>query len=213
MFNIFWGKGKKEFSYIEPDVAVRKTKTKILFIDDQLPPVIPVLKSYGWINVHLQEDTNNLDEPLVSEAHIIFVDIQGVGKALKFENEGLGLVSALKEKYPEKKVVVYSAESEGDRFAEELEIADKRINKTVVPYRYVTLIEEYSKEIFTLDYCVSCMRSSLEKEFNIKLSKDEVIKNLQAVHRKGGYSQTNFSKVFNIGNAGSIATIAGLFLQ
>lgn len=81
-----------------------KTVCNILFIDDRKFPVIDILKNAGWSNTRGIKDLESLDQKEIKEAHIVFSDIQGVGKKLQFAEEGLGLVQAIKEKYPTKKI-------------------------------------------------------------------------------------------------------------
>lgn len=75
------------------------------------------------------------------KSDIFFVDIQGVGKKLDFQDEGLGLANALKNKYPNKKVVIYSAENRGDRFHEALKKADDSLPKNAEPFQFQQTIE------------------------------------------------------------------------
>lgn len=126
-------------------LAERKSKTKILFIDDDMKfRVVKILSSSGWINTSIIKDAKTLEEPNIIDAHILFVDIQGVGAAMGFDSEGLGLALALKEKYPKKKVVIYSAESKGDRFHDALRKADTFLAKNADPYEFQKLVEELS---------------------------------------------------------------------
>jgi hypothetical protein len=126
-------------------LAERKSKTKILFIDDDTKfKVVKILSNSGWINTSIIKDAKTLDEPNIVDAHILFVDVQGVGVAMGFDSEGLGLGLALKEKYPEKKIVIYSAESKGDRFHEALRKADSFLPKNADPYEFQKLVEELS---------------------------------------------------------------------
>ena len=126
-------------------LAERKSKTKILFIDDDMKfRVVKILSSSGWINTSIIKDAKTLEEPNIIDAHILFVDIQGVGAAMGFDSEGLGLALALKEKYPKKKVVIYSAESKGDRFHDALRKADTFLPKNADPYEFQKLVEELS---------------------------------------------------------------------
>lgn len=119
-----------------------KKKTKILFIDDDNKfKVVNILKSSGWINTKIIKDINNLDSDEVRTTDIFFVDIQGVGKKLDFQDEGLGLANALKNKYPNKKVVIYSAENRGDRFHEALKKADDSLPKNAEPFQFQQTIE------------------------------------------------------------------------
>lgn len=119
-----------------------KSNLRILFIDDEHTKfkMVSILKKSGWINTNSVKDITNLDDNKVKEADIIFVDINGVGKTL-FKDEGLGLASALKKKYPEKKIVIYSAETKGDRFHKALREVDDCLSKNAEPYQFINLIE------------------------------------------------------------------------
>ena len=122
-----------------------KKLTRILFIDDKHKEfkIVSILKTSGWVNTKSVKDITILDDPKIIEADIIFVDINGVGCNL-FEDQGLGLASALKNKYSAKKVFLYSAESKGDRFHKALREVDGCLYKDAEPYQFINLIEEHS---------------------------------------------------------------------
>ncbi|MFZ4878736.1 hypothetical protein ACL9RI_26930 [Janthinobacterium sp. Mn2066] len=125
----------------------RKQKTKILFIDDDTKfKVAKILIKSGWLNTSIIKDANTLDEPAILDAHILFVDVQGVGVALGFADEGLGLALALIEKYPKKKIIIYSSETKGDRFHAALRKADSSLPKNADPYEFQKLVEELSSD-------------------------------------------------------------------
>lgn len=129
------------------DSRVREIKnnTKILFIDDDTRfKVVKILTKSGWVNTKLVKDIDSLDCHNVLDANIIFVDVQGVGVELNFKEEGLGLAAALKEKYPDKKIIIYSAEQKGDRFHEALRKVDDFLAKDVDPYQFTSLVEKFS---------------------------------------------------------------------
>ncbi|THD66273.1 response regulator [Robertkochia marina] len=119
-----------------------KGAIKILFIDDQYSDykIISILKRSGWVNTKGVKDITNLDDYKVRDAHIIFVDINGVGTSM-FKDQGLGLASALKDRHPDKKIVLYSAENKGDRFHKALREVDDCLAKNAEPYEFITLIE------------------------------------------------------------------------
>ncbi|MGR5556311.1 hypothetical protein ACQKQC_08420 [Vibrio fortis] len=122
-----------------------KNNTKILFIDDDTRfKVVKILNKSGWVNAKLVKDIDSLDCHDVLDANIIFVDVQGVGVELNFKEEGLGLAAALKEKYPDKKIIIYSAEQKGDRFHEALRKVDDFLAKDVDPYQFTSLVEKFS---------------------------------------------------------------------
>lgn len=80
-----------------------KNSTRILFVDDdQKFKVAKILVKSGWVHTKLIKDIGTLDQQDVSEASILFVDVQGVGVAMGFQDEGLGLALAIKDKYPQK---------------------------------------------------------------------------------------------------------------
>jgi len=124
------------------NVVKDKSDIRILFVDDEHTKfrMVSILKKSGWKNTNSIKDIKDLDDYKVKEADIIFVDINGVGKTL-FQDEGLGLASALKKKYPEKGIVIYSAETKGDRFHKALREVDDCLSKNAEPYQFVNLIE------------------------------------------------------------------------
>ena len=73
------------------------------------------------------------------------VDIKGVGIELRFKNEGVGLAAALKKKYPDKGVVIYSATAEHNLFDSDIDIVDGRLFKASEPIQYSNMIEQYAR--------------------------------------------------------------------
>lgn len=122
-----------------------KNETRILFIDDDMRfKVSKILIRSGWVHTKLIKDCDTLDEQDVINASILFIDVQGVGVAMGFNDEGLGLALAIKQKYPLKKVVIYSAETQGDRFHRALREADSFLAKNADPYEFQRLVEEFT---------------------------------------------------------------------
>jgi hypothetical protein len=121
-----------------------RESVRILFIDDDTQfKVVKIMKGAGFSHVRIVKDIKHLSSPEVVEADVFFVDIQGVGKALEFSDEGLGLALALKTRYPEKRVVIYSAQTNGDRFHQALNKADASLAKNAEPYQFISLVEEF----------------------------------------------------------------------
>ena len=114
-----------------------KRTTNILFVDDDRGfKIVSVLKKMGWDHTKLVSDITFLEQPALLDAQVVFVDIQGVGKAMQYADEGLGLALAIKRRHPKKKVVIYSAEETGARFHEALQEADYSLPKTAEPIRF-----------------------------------------------------------------------------
>lgn len=129
------------------DIEQLKLHTTILFVDDQPFGVVDVLKEQGWRDTKMIKDITNLDDRLVKKSHIIFVDINGVGTKLFPGKQGIGLANALKTHYPEKKVIIYSAQKTGNRFETELRHVDYLLPKDAEPYNFIELVEKFAKEI------------------------------------------------------------------
>lgn len=125
-----------------------KDTTRILFVDDNHTEykMVSILKKAGWTKTKSVKDITDLDTQIVINSDIIFVDINGVGLTL-FEDQGLGLASALKLKYPNKKIVIYSAETSGDRFHKALRQVDDCLSKNAEPYQFINLVEQLSKSL------------------------------------------------------------------
>lgn len=123
----------------------RKEDYRILFIDDNHSDfnMVSILKKAGWSSTKAIKDLTDLDDLKAREASIIFVDINGVGTQM-FEDQGLGLAAALKDKYPEKIIILYSADPTGNRFDKKLKKVDDSLPKNAEPYEFISLIEQYS---------------------------------------------------------------------
>jgi len=207
-----WEKGTKKLP--ERDVDEIKGICKIVFIDDKAFPVMDILKKAGWLNTRRLLDVTSLDQAEVKEAHILFVDIQGVGRKLKFKEEGLGLIVALKEKYPSKKVVAYSSEDHGQvqAFHAGINLADYRLSKNADPYEFQFLIERLAKEAFSLNECIDRIKQEILKQYGSSYDTTQIVKALEKINARKDYSVESVSKSFGLQNAGSLASVVQLFL-
>lgn len=89
------------------DIPLLKSKAKILFIEDDNFKKIQNLKKTGW-NVIQLKSLDDLDNISVRSADVIFVDYKGIG--LKSEDQGIGLLKALRARYKDEKwLIFYSA--------------------------------------------------------------------------------------------------------
>lgn len=126
----------------QKDIKTKKEFIKILFIDDDTKfKIIDILNTAGW-NTKIIKDIDNIDSELILSTHLFFVDINGVGKKLDFNDEGLGLANAIKKKYPKKKVVIYSSDEKGNRFHNALRNVDDFLPKNAEPIEFQGVIEQ-----------------------------------------------------------------------
>lgn len=135
--------GKKPLSLEEI-----KKRTQVLFVDDEsLDHILTNITQAGW-NVRQIKDIQNLDSSEVCAADIIFVDYKNVGTALTPSDEGIGLMKALKRKYPKKHIIFCSGYAGFIPGHEVHGIADGWIPKNADPYVYVERIEAAAYHIY-----------------------------------------------------------------
>ena len=144
MFSFF----KKRNKFKPVNIDRLKELTRVLIIDDEDPVDLREhLKREGWKTSYL-EDLDALSNKKLIEAQIVCIDIMGVGIKLGEEN-GMGLVRHIKEKYPEKKVILYSSVPKQDIFDEALDYVDKRLRKEASLLPFSSAVEELSSKTYS----------------------------------------------------------------
>jgi thioesterase domain-containing protein len=104
--------------------------TRILFVDDDTKfKVVNILKTAGWEHTTITKDIACLTDPIVTQTDIFFIDINGVGKKLGFRDEGLGLAYAIKDRYPSKRVIIYSADQKAEWHHDAWKVIDTHIRE------------------------------------------------------------------------------------
>ena len=169
----------------EPTLDQIRPKTRILFIDDEKFAVVENLIAHGWTQTKRIKDIDNMNHPDITGTDIFFVDIQGVGIKMRFDDEGLGLARALKNTFPAKVVILYSAQKDGDRFDKTLSIVDDKIRKNADTYEFVQITERWAKEIFSPSQAIERIQYIIKKESGKNVS-------LEAIHNalEGPFSKT-----------------------
>lgn len=139
-------------------------QTKVLLIDDDEPTELRMmLRKSGWTVLYM-EDLDSLESKKLKESQIICIDIMGVGKCLQVEN-GMELVKDIKNKYPEKKIILYSSVSQQDIFSDAIDYVDKRIRKQSSLLPFATAVEERAIKTFNLEDALNYAYSKLKGEF------------------------------------------------
>ncbi len=121
-----------------------KKRTRILFIDDEDFEYGEVLTAAGW-NFSQIKEVYDLDAENIKCADIIFLDHLGVGNVLTPQENGLGLLDAIKKKYP-KKIVIFCSAHTGFGLDKKLQLADDWVPKSSDAIVYIQKIEEWSKK-------------------------------------------------------------------
>lgn len=138
----------QEFPKAEVTIEDIKANLRILFVDDKDDfKIIEMLKDVGY-HVDYREDIKDIHDSVVKYAHVIFLDINGVGLAMGFKNQGMGLCGAIKKQYGDsKRVVLYSGETSGSIFDADAKKADATLPKDSDLYQFTSYITQYGKEL------------------------------------------------------------------
>lgn len=129
----------------ESKIDALKNRYRILFIDDDKNfNIVKILKASGWKHTTAVQDLKSLDSESVRTSDIFFVDINGVGKLLNCQFEGLDLALMLKQRYPDKIVGIYSANRNNNAFHDAWDTCDFKLEKNALPYQFQSLVEKYS---------------------------------------------------------------------
>lgn len=143
--NGFWSSIKKLFM-----PSYSKENVNILFIDDLEMPVVENLKRAGY-RVKKVKDIKNIDDAEVRNSQIIFVDFEGVGRAVSSQHQGAGLVKELKKKYLKSKyIVLYTSQMllPSDTIMKSFfDYADARLKKDDDETEFLSIIDKALKEI------------------------------------------------------------------
>lgn len=112
-----------------------KKHTSILIIDDEIFPYSDALRKHDF-SIEYKNDIQSLKD--VEAYDVILCDVKGVGKFLGSQYEGAYLVKQIKEKYPNKVVISYTANNYDATYHSYMEFADATVRKG-------TSIEEWSE--------------------------------------------------------------------
>ena len=206
MFSIF----TKQKSFPVRTIEQLKNSVEILFIDNEEFNLTKELKEKdGWKRIKCVTDIKSLSQPELKDAHILCVDIQGL------VDEGLGLIAAIHDNYPEKKIIMYSAEAQGpvDAFHPAEGYVDERLKKSANRYQFETALKRLAQEAFCLDNCAIHLQRVFQRELGVELTKEEIKNGILKLYSKGKSDNQSICKVFNIDRAGSVASIISFLIS
>ena len=181
MFSIF----TKQKSFPVRTIEQLKNSVEILFIDNEEFNLTKELKEKdGWKRIKCVTDIKSLSQPELKDAHILCVDIQGVGKEL-------GL----------------------DAFHPAEGYVDERLKKSANRYQFETALKRLAQEAFCLDNCAIHLQRVFQRELGVELTKEEIKNGILKLYSKGKSDNQSICKVFNIDRAGSVASIISLLIS
>ncbi|MDD4902773.1 MAG: hypothetical protein PHE24_06625 [Patescibacteria group bacterium] len=145
LINFFWGRiksiGVRIFRKKPLSIEEIKKQTQILFIDDEaMDSLLDNIRDAGW-SVKQRKEIDNFDAEDIKNSDIIFIDYKGVSLKLTPSDEGIGLLKALRSKYPQKHLIFYSGYAGFIPGHEIHGFADGWIQKNADPWVYIERIE------------------------------------------------------------------------
>jgi hypothetical protein len=170
MWNPFKKKQNKKF--LKKSLPELKDKTRVLMIDDEKTSIVESLRSEGW-HIKYIEDLDKYSNTDLKDAHIVCVDIKGVGKLLNIKEQGLGLVRNIKDKYPEKRIILCSSVSSHDIFDNAIDLVDKKVYKDGQTHPFDSAIEELSYKLFDWDSLMKEIYFKYKSDFGIDITLEE----------------------------------------
>lgn len=185
---------------------------RILFIDDRSFRIGDILKGYGWLNVSTIRKVHSLDMPVIVNAHIVFIDIEDVAVNLFPADHGLGLISALRDLYPCKILIIYSAQSGKDSFNSAWDKADDKIHKDSDPSQFVALIKKYSERLLSRKGLVDSIRQALLHNTRpVVMSENQIARCIIKARTNGRHTSESVGDAFRIGDTAIITTLLSIF--
>jgi hypothetical protein len=187
-----------------------KEKIRILLIDDQPTDLVQALKNEGW-TVEYAEDLESFRDPHLIDAHIVCVDILGVGRKLKCDGEGQGLVKAIKGMYPTKKILMYSSQTSHNIFSDSVDMVDKRVFKDGQIYPFQKAIHDLALSVFDWDTVTAEL---YRKYFSAQMTEEQFKEKLKRALTHGkAVDVQSIAKIAGttLGVAAQIAAIVQVF--
>lgn len=117
---------------------------KILFIDDEGFDIEP-LRKMGYLDVNKEYKYTQIDD--YEKYDIIFCDINGIGKEIDEKYQGAALAKIIKNTYPNKVVIIFSAKQQYLDMHEYSKYVDETIAKNIQLSDLTALIDKYIKKL------------------------------------------------------------------
>lgn len=119
-------------------------RAKILVVDDTDFDQIETLKGRDY-QIKKVDDIQDLSQ--AEPYDIVLIDIKGVGKAFNSPHEGAYVAKALKETYPNKRIIMITGSKYEDKYNSILKIIDGYLNKDSSTEEWEELIRENVEKV------------------------------------------------------------------
>ena len=143
-----------------------KKNVKVLFVDDEGYDT-ELLKNLGYLDVQKLYKYDKMDD--FEKYDIIFCDINGIAKDLDPVYQGAALAKLIKQTYPEKIVVIFSAKEQFLTFNKYYDFVDDVIFKNLPPAELASKIDQYiNKMINPIDFWNNIKNQLLKQGIRVK---------------------------------------------
>ena len=146
-----------------------KKNVKILFVDDEGYDT-ELLQNLGYLDIQKMYKYDKEDKMDSFEKYdIIFCDINGIAKDLDPVYQGAALAKLIKQTYPEKVVVIFSAKQQYLTFNPYYEFVDDVIYKNLPPAELANKIDKYiNKMIDPIDFWNNIKHQLIKQNIHAK---------------------------------------------
>lgn len=146
-----------------------KKNVKILFVDDEGYDT-ELLQNLGYLDIQKMYKYDKEDKMDNFEKYdIIFCDINGIAKDLGPVYQGAALAKLIKQTYPEKIVVIFSAKEQFLTFNKYYDYVDDVIFKNLPPAELASKIDQYiNKMINPIDFWNNIKNQLLKQDIRAK---------------------------------------------
>ena len=131
---------------------IRK-RSRILVIDDEDFLYIDLFKSHGY-NIEQRDDVDSLNGLIEDPYDVILLDIQGVGRKVSPNDQGLGILRYIKERAPAQMVVAYSASDYSLKYQEFFKRADAVVDKASDFVVFKDVVDKLLVDKFSIGFYV-----------------------------------------------------------
>ena len=145
---------------LEPTIESDRKKYKILIIDDEGFAQKEGLNKLGFKDIDVKFNYTTMEE--YSAYDIIFCDINGVAKEIDPDFQGAALAKKIKEMYPDKFVIIFSALDQSLDFYPYYSSVDATIIKNLNSNQLSEKLDQYISTISNPKYKWDSIKKILE---------------------------------------------------